>query len=146
LAKSSRYVLGPEPGADGIVERLLERLALSVHGLAQQPLGIRFQGHCRSYVDINDARHRCCQDAEHASRLLPLQPEQVALALTYFLDAGNREDEPGTKSAYAVPIALGRGTHQVRIELGADTCTGTTTDACDGWGIIRGLRLKRVGP
>jgi hypothetical protein len=71
-----------------------------------------------------------------------------AKAATVTLDATVADGTVVEKAAHAAPIALSRGTHRVRIELGADadTCTGTKTDACDGWGIIRGLRLKRVGP
>ncbi|HSC85688.1 MAG TPA: hypothetical protein VLC09_00375, partial [Polyangiaceae bacterium] len=83
------------------------------------------------------------------------QPSPITLQAT--VDGGHAEaitlnpnapdGSTETITFYAEPIQLERGARVVQVKLTdeAYSCGGTYSDACDGNGILRGIRLRRVG-
>jgi hypothetical protein len=73
----------------------------------------------------------------------------AANATAVSLDSSQARGAVYVVPVFTAPIPLSRGVHIVRIAYGPDTFTcgdAAWSDDCDGNGIVRGLRLRRVGP
>jgi GH35 family endo-1,4-beta-xylanase len=127
---------------------------IAAHRFAQTgPVALRTQGESVSYLFHSPYAGHWQLELELERDLPGSNSFDVTVdganATTVSLDSSQAQGTVSIVPVFTAPIPLSRGVHIVHIAYGPDAFTcgdAAWSDDCDGNGILRGLRLRRVGP